>query len=120
MKLKDILWGPYQLCVYFFVGVVLYALSVEASAKTYIEWKNQAKFLNLNESIETTDHLRLGHKWKNNFYFEAGPRTSGFSAEAGYKIKILPKFVLKGKIESNKTDTWKHGLETELRYTFGK
>ena len=65
MKLKDILWGPYQLCVYFFVGVVLYALSVEASAKTYIEWKNQAKFLNLNESIETIDHLRLGHKWKN-------------------------------------------------------
>ena len=65
-------------------------------------------------------HDRLGHKWKNNFYFEAGPRTSGFSAEAGYKFKISPKFVLKGKIESNKTDTWKHGLETELRYTFGK
>jgi len=84
----------------------------------YVEWKHQAKFQKIDKSIEQTDHFRLGYKTDSNYYFEVGPRTHGISMEAGFKFKHQRHWLIKGKIESNRAPKWKHGVETEVRYTF--
>tara|TARA_R110001599_G_scaffold234523_1_gene433697 strand:+ start:57 stop:386 length:330 start_codon:yes stop_codon:yes gene_type:complete len=108
MKLKEILWGPWQLSSYLALGVLLFATSADAA--TYVEYKYKQS---LDTSSKTSKYLRVGHKFKNNFYVETGKD----SAEIGYKKKILPNLVVKGKIEST-NDFQKNGLETEIRYTF--
>ena len=92
--------------------------TISTTAAPYVEWKHQDAFRNLGDSIKTTDHLRLGYKTSKNYYFEMGPRTDGISAEMGYKFRPTPNLTIKGKVESNKVDYWKHKLETEVRYTF--
>ena len=84
----------------------------------YVEWKHQDAFRNLGNAVETIDHFRLGYKTSKNYYFEIGPRTDGISTEMGYKFRPAPNLTIKGKVESNKVDYWKHKLETEVRYTF--
>lgn len=97
-------------------AVLLLFLSATATANPYVEYKNELKY---RETTFKKDihHLRLGYKTKKNFYLEAGPRTEGYSLEAGYKVS-KGKFVLKGKWEGSKTDNLDHKLETEVRYTF--
>ena len=97
-------------------AVLLLFLSTTATANPYVEYKNELKY---KETTFKKDihHLRLGYKTKKNFYLEAGPRTEGYSLEAGYKVS-KGKFVLKGKWEGSKTDNLDHKLETEVRYTF--
>ena len=92
--------------------------TISTNAAPYVEWKHQDAFRNLGDSIKTTDHFRLGYKTSKNYYFEMGPRTDGISAEMGYKFRPTPNLTIKGKVESNRVDYWKHKLETEVRYTF--
>jgi len=107
MKLKEILWGPWQLTVYLIAGTILFATSTEAA--TYVEYKYKQS---LDTSSKTSKYLRVGYKFKNNLYVESG----NDSAELGYKKKF-GNLVVKGKIEST-NDFDKNGLETEIRYTF--
>ena len=72
------------------------------------------------KSQDVTQHLRLGYKFDNKMYLEAGPMTDGYSFETGYKFK-MDNLVIKGKFEgadSDKRDYIKSQLETEIRYTF--
>jgi hypothetical protein len=94
--------------------------TISTTAAPYVEWKHQDAFRNLGDSLKTTDHLRLGYKTSKNYYFEMGHRTDGISAEMGYKFRPTPNLTIKGKVESNKVDYWKHKIETEVRYTFKK
>jgi hypothetical protein len=78
-------------------------------ADTYVEYKHKRS---LDVSGKTSQFVRIGHKFENNFYLEVGKD----SAETGYKKKF-GNFVMKGKVEStNNFD--KNGLEVEARYTF--
>ena len=83
----------------------------------YVEYKNELKY---QDSTYKQDihHLRPGVKL-GNFYFEGGYFSEGdFGAEAGYKFKLGPNLLLKGKWEGTKSDSLKHKLETEVRWTF--
>ena len=95
-------------------------MSVSAFAGPYVEAKNKIKFTEF-DNIDLgsgTNHLRLGYKGKNT-YIEAGAMSDGgTSAEAGYKFKFDNGFTVKGMIESTNVDAWKHGVETEIRYSF--
>lgn len=83
----------------------------------YLEWKNEIKYTN-SAYKQTINHLRPGIKL-GNFYFEGGYFSEGdFSAEAGYKFKLGPNLLLKGKWEGTQDDNLKHKLETEVRWTF--
>ena len=84
-------------------------LATTATADTYVEWKHKQS---LDTSSKTSDFVRVGHKFKNNFYFEVGED----SAETGYKKKF-GNLVVKGKVEST-NDFDKNGAEVEMRYTF--
>jgi len=86
-------------------------LSYNVNASPYVEYKNE-----MNKE-KTTNHLRLGYKGKNNFYFEIGPMTKGHSYEAGYKFKF-DGVTVKGKLETKDTGSAKTKVETEVRYTF--
>ena len=107
MKLKEILWGPWQLTVYLIAGTILFATL--PNADPYVEYKYKQS---LDTGSKTSKYLRAGYKFENNFYVESG----NDSAEIGYK-KIFGNLVVKGKIEST-NDFDKNGLETEVRYTF--
>ena len=110
------LTGPWACTVYVLLGIFTY--SEFSTAKTYVEWKSQTKFQKIDELGKTIHFGRLGYKFKNNFYVEMGPRTGGQSLETGGKWKFTPNLALKWKVESSKTSKWKHGIETEVRYTF--
>ena len=110
MKLKEIIWGPWQLTAYVILGVMFFATQGEASP--YLEYKY--KSLLEDPTVKTSSFTRVGYKFSKNYYMEIGDD----SAEAGYKFK-KGNFTLKGKLESTK-DFSKNGLETEIRYTFQK
>jgi len=107
VKLKEILWGPWQLTILLIAAVILFASVPEADP--YVEYKYKQS---LDTSSKTSKYLRVGYKFKNNLYLESGDD----SAELGYKKKF-GNLVMKGKIEST-NDFNKNGLETEIRYTF--
>ena len=91
-----------------------------AQANTYIEVKNELPFRDFDSQQDIT-HLRLGYKFDNNMYVEAGPMTDGKSFEIGYKFKTR-NWTFKGKVESkdrNDRDFIGSKVETEIRYTFG-
>ena len=90
---------------------LMLCLSPAAFAAPYIEYKNS---WNIPERKDV-HNLRLGYKTEKNFYGEIGPRSNGYAAETGYKIK-KGAFTFKGKWEGSKTDEFKHKLETEIRY----
>lgn len=105
---------------------IIAVLSTSALAAPYVEFKSKAKVTSESYGVsyftnDAVNHIRLGTTWKN-MYFEGGKMTNGVSTEAGYKFKNLggSNLTLKGKVESTKLDAgqWKHGVETELRYTF--
>ena len=96
-----------------FIGSVFMFLSLDIKAAPYVEYKNEYE---LNKE-KTTNHLRLGYKAKNNFYFEIGAMTKGHSYEAGYKFKF-DDVAVKGKLETKDTGSAKTKIETEVRYTF--
>ena len=85
-------------------------------ASPYVEYKNELKFKDRYCEKEI-HHIRLGYQTKKNFYFEAGPRTGGFSSEVGYKVK-RGAFTFKGKWEGSRTEDFKHKVQTEVRYTW--
>jgi|TARA_R110002167_G_scaffold17005_3_gene65687 hypothetical protein len=104
----------------------LLLVGCHAVSAPYVEFKSKAKVTSDSYAVsyftnDAVNHIRLGNTWKN-IYFEGGKMTNGVSTEAGYKFKNLggSNFTLKGKVESTKLDAgqWKHGVETELRYTF--
>tara|TARA_R100000234_G_C4909334_1_gene139145 strand:- start:103 stop:444 length:342 start_codon:yes stop_codon:yes gene_type:complete len=103
------LTGPWAICTY---TLLLILWVTDGYADTYMEWKNKVKPNN-----EPVHHLRMGHKFYSGIYLEGGKRTDGYSAELGYKYKFKG-ITVKGKLESNKVDNWKHTLETKVRYTF--
>tara|TARA_R110000796_G_scaffold1430_2_gene5682 strand:+ start:185 stop:508 length:324 start_codon:yes stop_codon:yes gene_type:complete len=107
MKLKEIIWGPWQLTAYVILCVLFFGTRGEASP--YVEYKYKSS---LDVSGKTSTYTRVGYKFKNNFYMETGDA----SAETGYKFK-LGDLVIKGKVEST-NDFEKNGVEVELRYTF--
>ena len=96
-----------------FIGSVFMFLSLDIKAAPYVEYKNEYEL----KKEKTTNHLRLGYKAKNNFYFEIGPMTDGHSYEAGYKFKF-DGVTVKGKLETKDTGSAKTKVETEVRYTF--
>ena len=96
--------------------VVLALIPSLVFSSPYLEWKNELKYKNTLHS-DTINHLRIGYKF-DKVYFELGPRTSGLSAELGYKYNINNRFSIKGKWEANNTDSFKHKLETEFRIKF--
>jgi len=98
-----------------FIGFVSIFIILNAHHKThaspYIEYKRE------DNTVRHThqEHLRLGYKWDNNLYFEAGAMTDEkISAEAGYKWKI-DNWTFKGKFELKDQS---EKLETEIRYNF--
>ena len=91
--------------------ILLAFLSYNVNASPYVEYKNE-----MNKE-KTTNHLRLGYKAKNNFYFEIGAMTDGHSYEAGYKFKF-DDVTVKGKLETKDAGSAKTKVETEVRYTF--
>ena len=99
-----------------FIGSVFMFLSLDIKASPYVEYKNEYEMREWNHT-KTTNHLRLGYKAKNNFYFEIGPMTDGHSYEAGYKFKF-DGVTVKGKLETKDTGSAKTKVETEVRYTF--
>ena len=105
----NIFWGPWQLTAYIIASVILW--SACASADGYVEYKYKSDL----DSSKTSDYLRLGYKFENNFYIETGEE----SAELGYKMKVHERLLVKGKIESTK-DFSKNGAEVEVRYVFIK
>ena len=94
-------------------------LSVSAMAGPYVEAKNQVKFTDFEDATMSgsISHLRMGYQGSN-AYIEAGRFRDGSSAEAGYKFKFDNGFTVKGKVESLRIDSWKHAVETEIRYSF--
>ena len=82
-------------------------LATTATADTYVEWKHKQS---LDTASKTSDYVRVGHKFKNNLYFELGED----SAETGFKKKFK-NLLVKGKIEST-NDFDKNGAEVEIRY----
>ena len=99
-----------------FIGSVFMFLSLDIKAAPYVEYKNEYELKEWSHT-KTTNHLRLGYKEKNNFYFEIGPMTKGHSYEAGYKFKF-DGVTVKGKLETKDTGSAKTKVETEVRYTF--
>jgi K+ transporter len=99
-----------------FIGSVFMFLSLDIKASPYVEYKNEYEMKEWSHT-KTTNHLRLGYKAKNNFYFEIGPMTDGHSYEAGYKFKF-DGVTVKGKLETKDTGSAKTKIETEVRYTF--
>ena len=99
-----------------FIGSVFMFLSLDIKASPYVEYKNEYEMREWNHT-KTTNHLRLGYKGANNFYFEIGPMTKGHSYEAGYKFKF-DDVTIKGKLETKDTGSAKTKVETEVRYTF--
>ena len=87
-----------------------------AFAEPYVEYKSELKYKDTNFRKDI-HHFRIGYQTKKNFYFEAGPRSNGSSAEVGYKFEKGP-FTIKGMWEGSKTDSLDHKLETEVRYTW--
>ena len=69
------------------IALILF-ISPAAFAAPYIEYKNS---WNIPERKDV-HNLRLGYKTEKNFYGEIGPRSNGYAAETGYKIKKLVKF----------------------------
>lgn len=91
------------------------------AADTYVEYKNELKYSH-SARQDTINHFRVGYETKNpltgnKYYIESGYTTDGSSVEMGYKIK-KGYTTFKGKWEGVDTDTFKHKLETEIRYTF--
>ena len=84
-----------------------FLLATTAPADTYVEWKHKQS---LDTSSKTSDYVRVGHKFKNNLYFEVGEG----HAETGFKKKF-ENLIVKGKIEST-NDFDKNGAEVEIRY----
>ena len=98
------------------VLMVVAILGSNANAAPYVEYKNEYELKEWSHT-KTTNHLRLGYKGANNFYFEIGPMTKGHSYEAGYKSKF-DGVTVKGKLETKDTGSAKTKVETEVRYTF--
>mgnify|MGYP001167999156 CR=1 FL=1 len=102
--------------------IVLFSMFIltSAQANPYIEIKNELPFVDLTSQSSVT-HYRLGYKFDNNMYVEAGPMTNGNSFEIGYKFK-RGNWTFKGKFEGkdkNTKDFIGSKVETEIRYTFG-
>ena len=63
------------------IAIMLTSMFIQpAQANTYIEVKNELPFRDFDSQQDTT-HLRLGYKFDNNMYVEAGPMTDGKSFE---------------------------------------
>ena len=90
-------------------------ISVPAVGQPYVEWKWQQKYINSLHD-KTVNHLRAGMRW-GNAYMEAGPMTDGESFETGVKFKS-ENWKFKMKWEGENTESLKHKVETEIRYTF--
>jgi len=104
--------------------LALAAFAAPVAADPYVEYKNELKFSDKNYlDEETVNHLRFGYlmgESNKNIYLEAGPRTDGWSSEAGYKLGKGP-LTFKGKWEGSKIDDidpFDHKLETEIRFTW--
>ena len=64
--MKKILWGPWQLMAYLTASVILFASYAESD--TYAQFKYKTNL----ESGKTSNYLRLGYSFENNFYVETG------------------------------------------------
>lgn len=93
------------------------ALAGPSLAGPYVEYSNQQQYTNDVHS-GTYNHLRIGFETENGMYFEAGKDEQGEAFETGYKFKINKKLTVNGKWEGSNTDKLRHGIETEIRYTF--
>ena len=93
------------------IALCAFLLPTVVIADTYVEYKYKTS---LDVSGKTSQFVRVGHKFENNFYLEVGKD----SAETGYKKKF-GNLVMKGKVEST-NDFDKNSLEIEARYTFKK
>ena len=90
-------------------------ISAPVVGQPYVKWKWEQKYINSLHD-KTVNHLRAGMKW-GNAYIEAGPMTDGESFETGVKFKD-ENWKFKIKWEGKNTETLKHKVETEIRYTF--
>jgi hypothetical protein len=109
------------------IAIALISSTVMADPRYYTEYKNTMGFIDTdyvhNSSV---NDLRLGVKFDNNMYIEAGASERdgniGTGFEAGYKFKF-DAFEVKGKVEDRQMDhigsgTWVGKIETEVRYYF--
>jgi hypothetical protein len=99
-----------------YVLLVFILISTPALAQPYIEWKNEVKYTDSHYD-KTINYFRAGMKFENDTYFEFGPMTDGESFETGYKWKD-ENWKFKMKWEGKNTESLKHKVETEIRYTF--
>lgn len=107
----------------------------------YFEVKNDFNMVDWSHT-NTVNHYRIGYTLplrsllkyvpytsRGNAYFEIGPMSNGsnvpefskdqdFSWEAGYRVRVLKRFTLKGKLENRDAGEARTKLETELRYNF--
>ena len=101
--------------------IILAVYSTSSPADAYAGFKNEVPFKNLKAQSDI-NHLRLGYKFDNSLYIEAGAMTGGTGIEMGYKFK-KGNWTIKGKFEGTDTsqrDYFKSKIETEVIYKFGK
>ena len=79
------------------IALCAFLLPTVVIADTYVEYKYKTS---LDVSGKTSQFVRVGHKFENNFYLEVGKD----SAETGYKKKF-GNLVMKGKVEVQMTLT---------------
>lgn len=92
-----------------------------ASADVYAGFKYEIPYKDLTKQTEI-HHLRLGYKFDNSMYIEAGAMTGGTGIEMGYKF-TKGNWLVKGKFEGTDTtqrDYFKSKIETEVIYKFGQ
>ena len=103
------------------VILVLAFFTNNAKASGYAGFKYEIPYKDLTKQTEI-HHLRLGYKFDNSMYIEAGAMTGGTGIEMGYKFK-KGNWLVKGKFEGTDTtqrDYFKSKIETEVIYKFGK
>ena len=101
--------------------IILAVYSSSNSADAYAGFKYEIPYKDLTKQTEI-NHLRLGYKFDNSMYIEAGAMTGGTGIEMGYKFK-KGNWLVKGKFEGTDTtqrDYFKSKIETEVIYKFGK
>lgn len=90
--------------------------------RSYVEYKNEMRFVNGQHLPRDAHHLRFGLVYSN-FYGELGGVDtdfgSGVSGEFGYKFRFDQQWEIKGKWEGTSlSNDLGHKLETEFRFYF--
>tara|TARA_R110000782_G_scaffold1122_5_gene4326 strand:- start:3017 stop:3382 length:366 start_codon:yes stop_codon:yes gene_type:complete len=97
-----------------------FLFSTRTEASGYASYKHELPLADYKLQADI-NHLRIGYRFDNRMYIEAGAMTGGTGIEMGYKFK-KGNWIVKGKFEGTDTtqrDYFKSKVETEIIYTFG-